>query len=288
MLVLILSLLASLSVGFLIKSLKITSLFDLFVLILNNYLIAFALGFYLFDAKIELIINSDLPYSYIVILGILMPTVFLILNKSLNNAGLARTDIFQRLSLIIPLMLSFWLFNEEFTFFKFIVIILTFLSIVLLLYKKSTNNGNFKLFNLLLVFFSYGIIDTLFKIIATDPSLNYTTVLVLIFGLCIITSLFWLMVSYKKQKLKLKMIAYGWLIGLLNFANIYFYMKAHKIFSDSPTLVFISMNLGVIIGGCLIGRFYFKEQFSKTALIGILTAVLTIILLALIQLKVIY
>jgi len=286
MVILFLSLLASLSVGFLIKLLKINNLFDFFVLIANNYLIAFLLGIFLFDIRIDSFVASHFPYLHVVFLGVFMPTVFIFLNKSLKTSGLARTDIFQRLSLIIPLILSFWFFKEEFTLIKLFAIILTFISIVLLLYKKSTNNGNFNLFYLLVVFFSYGIIDTLFKIIATNPSINYTSVLVLIFGLCLLTTFIGLFFTYKNTVLKPKLLYFGWLMGFLNFFNIYFYMKAHKIFADNPTLVFISMNLGVIIGGSLIGKFYFKEKFSKLTLIGILTAVLTIILLALIQLKI--
>ena len=63
-------------------------------------------------------------------------------------------------------------------------------------------------------------------------------------------------------------------------------MKAHKIFSDSPTLVFITMNLGVIIGGSLIGKFYFKEKLTKNVLAGIVLAVISVILLALIQIDI--
>src|SRR5690606_41473043 len=47
------------------------------------------------------------------LLGFLMPSIFFFLNKSLKTSGLAKTDIFQRLSLIIPVILSFKLFNRS-------------------------------------------------------------------------------------------------------------------------------------------------------------------------------
>nr|WP_240453329.1 MULTISPECIES: EamA family transporter [unclassified Flavobacterium] len=213
-----------------------------------------------------------------------MPSAFYILNKSLKTSGLAKTDIFQRLSLIIPVLLSFFIFNEVFSINKAIIILLSFISICFLLYKKSTNNGKFNIIYLILVFLIYGLIDTLFKIIATSSSTKYTTTLFFIFICCTVVSL--LYYFFNKGKSDLKFIYLGALLGILNFCNIFFYMKAHTYFKDSPTLVFITMNLGVIIGGTLIGKYYFKEKISKPNVIGILLAVASIILLALVQLNI--
>lgn len=281
---LIISLISSLSVGFFIKYLKINSIKNLFILVLVNYFTAILLSYNLFNISVDQI-NLDLNQSIIVVvLGFLMPSIFFFLNKSLKTSGLAKTDIFQRMSLIIPVTLSFKLFNEELTSSKIIVILISFVSIILLLYKKSTNNGKFNVFYLLAVFFGYGIVDTLFKIIATNPTINYTTILFLVFICCAFVSLFYVVIS--KGKVNSKFYFYGLILGLLNFLNIYFYMKAHKNFIDSPTLVFITMNLGVIIGGSLIGKLYFKENLSKTTIYGIFLAISSIILLALIQLKI--
>lgn len=281
---LIISLITSLSVGFFIKYLKINSIKNLFILVLVNYFTAILLSYNLFNISVDQI-NLNVNQSIIVVvLGFLMPSIFFFLNKSLKTSGLAKTDIFQRMSLIIPVTLSFKLFNEELTSSKIIVILISFVSIILLLYKKSTNNGKFNVFYLLAVFFGYGIVDTLFKIIATNPSINYTTILFLVFICCAFVSLFYVVIS--KGKINSKFYFYGLILGLLNFLNIYFYMKAHKNFINSPTLVFITMNLGVIIGGSLIGKLYFKENLSKTTIYGIFLAISSIILLALIQLKI--
>ncbi len=281
---LLLSLLSSLFVGFFIKSLKINNLKNLFIVVFVNYVVAILVCYSLFGNAISVtgLTNS---FSYItVLLGILMPSIFYFLNKSLNKSGLAKTDIFQRLSLIIPVVLSFWLFNEVFTWSKLVAIILSFISIILLLYKKSTNDGNFNTLYLITVFIGYGTVDTLFKIVATDKSIPYIAALFLVFIICAIVSALYLFFS--KGKIKTKFLFYGLILGILNFSNIYFYMKAHKIFSETPTLVFITMNLGVIIGGSFIGKFYFKEKLSKKAVAGIFLAVISVILLALIQIDV--
>lgn len=279
------SLSASLLVGIFIKYLKINKIKDLFAMVFVNYIIAVMLCYIFFNNSISF---SNLTLDVlilIILLGIMMPSIFFVLNESLKYSGLAKTDIFQRMSLIIPVALSFTLFNEVFTFQKLIVIILSFISILLLLYKKSTKNGNFNIIYLLAVFFGYGIVDTLFKILATNSQIPYVTALFLIFVVCLFVAAFYLFAS--KGNFNKKYFINGAVLGTLNFCNIYFYMKAHRIFSDSPTLVFITMNLGVIIGGCILGILFFKERLSKNMLLGVVLAIISVILLALIQLDII-
>lgn len=281
---LLLSLISSLLVGFFIKYLKINNIKNLLTVVFINYLIAILVCYLLFNNDINFS-SLNKSFSYLtVLLGILMPSIFYFLNKSLNKSGLAKTDIFQRLSLIIPVILSFWLFKEVFTWSKFTAIAFAFISIVLLLYKKSTKDGNFNTFYLIAVFIGYGAVDTLFKIVATNKNIPYIAALFLVFIFCAFISGIFLLLN--KGKFQKKYVFYGLILGILNFSNIYFYMKAHKIFSDSPTLVFITMNLGVIIGGSLIGKFYFKEKLTKNVLAGIVLAVISVILLALIQIDI--
>ena len=135
------------------------------------------------------------------------------------------------------------------------------------------------------VFVGYGVVDTLFKLIATNKEINFVELLFVIFFLSALISLLYIL--FFKGRFNIKYIFLGLVLGVLNFSNIYFYIKAHKIFASSPTLVFITMNLGVIIGGVLIGKYYFKEYLSKQAVFGIALALISIILLALIQLKII-
>lgn len=282
---LLISLISSLAVGFYIKQLKISNEKNLFAFVFVNYLTAIVLSFSFFDITYSNFTFSPAYLLLLVLCGILMPSIFLILNKSLKYSGLARTDIFQRMSLIIPVVLSFQLFGEEISNAKLLAVFVSFISIILLLYKKSTNNGKYSVFYLISVFLGYGTIDVLFKMIAVHKNLDYTSVLTFIFIICAMVSFiyFWLV----KGSLDIKFLYLGIVLGILNFSNIYFYMKAHKLFSESPTLVFVTMNLGVIIGGSLIGKYYFREKLSKSVLLGLFLAVISIILLALVQLKII-
>ncbi|QKF59190.1 hypothetical protein [Aliarcobacter lanthieri] len=281
---LIFSLISSLLVGFYIKYLKIGTKRNLFVFIFANYIMASFLAYFLFNLSFSNINFEVFDYKLIFSISILLPSVFYLLHKSLEFSGLAKTDIFQRLSLIIPIIFSFIIFSEEFSYIKGFVIILTFISIFMILGKKSEQEST-NIFYLIAVFIGYGIIDTLFKVIAVNKNINFLELLFIIFLLSSLISFIYILIF--KGKINTKYFLFGLLLGVLNFSNIYFYIKAHKIFEQTPTLVFITMNLGVIIGGVMIGKYYFKEILSKQVVFGVLLAISCIVLLAFIQLKII-
>ena len=65
----------------------------------------------------------------------------------------------------------------------------------------------------------------------------------------------------------------GLLLGALNMGNIYAYVRAHQVLSDSPSIVFTGMNVGVIAVATLIGVGVFKERLNRINLVGLLLAV---------------
>ena len=85
----------------------------------------------------------------------------------------------------------------------------------------------------------------------------------------------------KKEHLNLKNMIFGIVLGAFNFGNILFYLKAHKALSTQPSIVFTSMNIGVIALGSLVGLWLFKEKLSRLNYLGIGLALLSIVLLSL-------
>ena len=64
----------------------------------------------------------------------------------------------------------------------------------------------------------------------------------------------------QKRENRIKSCFLGLILGLLNFGNILFYLKAHKALAENPSTVFAGMNMGVIILGSLAGILIFKEK----------------------------
>ncbi|MFV8373213.1 EamA family transporter [Flavobacterium sp. LB2P74] len=127
----------------------------------------------------------------------------------------------------------------------------------------------------------FGVIDILFKQIASYTSLPYTTSLFIILAIAmtIMITVVAYEVLFKKVRLNLQNILFGGLVGIFNFGNILFYLKAHQEFSNNPSTVFAGMNMGVIIIGSLVGVLIFKERLSKMNLLGLFLALIAIILI---------
>ncbi len=71
----------------------------------------------------------------------------------------------------------------------------------------------------------------------------------------------------------------GLLLGALNMGNIYAYIRAHQVLSESPSIVFTGMNVGVITVATLIGVGVFKEHLNRINMLGIALAISCVVVL---------
>lgn len=279
----ILSVICSVTVGIFLKVAKRFQL-NIFQIITFNYFSALLLTYLNFQPELTFK-QKTIPYTLFLGLAILLPIVFLIQAKSIKEVGIVKTDIAQRLSLFIPLTASYFLFNETFSQLKIIGFIVGFSAIFFTLNKKSESKSDNWIYPLL-VLLGFGIIDILFKKVAIFKDFSFTTSLFIIFcGAFLISFLFLIRkILVQKEKLESKNILCGLALGILNFGNILFYLKAHKSLAENPSTVFAGMNMGVIILGSLAGILLFKEKMTKWNYFGILLAIISIIFITLSQL----
>jgi drug/metabolite transporter (DMT)-like permease len=282
MVYLFISILFSVSVGILFKLIKARTTINIF-LIAVNYLCAIAATWIFFRPQIQL---RAIPFNiYNVSLSILLPLVFILLSLSIRYSGIIKTDIAQRISLVIPIACSYWVFNETIPLLRWLGIVIGFIAMFFILNKAQRSHEKNAVF-LLLVFLGYGIIDVLFKMVALQKSIPYTTALFYIFCGSFVVAAAITLLSFIKNKIVITTgtFFYGLLLGLFNFLNIYFYLKAHQYFSENPTTVFATMNFGVILLGTLAGAIYFKEKLSFKNILGLIMAVIAILLVVVSQL----
>ena len=278
MLFLILSILCSVIVGVIFKvSRKYT--ISTTQIVAWNYVFALLLCYFFFSPDLSAI-NTAAPWEIYVPIGILLPTIFLFLAASIKHMGIVKTDAAQRLSLFIPLLAAWLLFNEEFNSLKLIAFIIALPALLLILSKKSDNLNN-KWIYPAVVLVGFGAIDILFKQIALATSLPFTTSLFIVFGISfiIILAVALYEIILKKTPFKSNNLLFGALVGLFNFGNILFYLKAHQAFAKNPSTVFAAMNMGVIIIGSIVGIVIFKEKVSRYNYFGLLLAIVAIVLI---------
>ncbi|MGG5576313.1 EamA/RhaT family transporter [Myroides sp. C15-4] len=284
MIYLICSILGSVSVGVFFKYIKRFPI-NIFEIIIVNYVVTSLLSFFIFEVDFTQI-SSDMPLAIILSLGILLPTIFVAQFRSIQYAGLIKTDIAQRLSLLIPILAAIFIFHEELNTMRYWALGIGLLSVYFILNKvdtAQTSSSNKSSWYLLSTFFGFGIIDICFKKLALYSIIPYTQSLFYVFFTALILSLSAYSILAKKNILKLSKLnlASGLFIGGLNFINIIFYMKAHHHFSSNPTIVFAGMNFGVIFLGTLFGYTLFKEKLSIKNIIGLVLAACAITLLVL-------
>jgi drug/metabolite transporter (DMT)-like permease len=278
----LLSVICSVTVGLFLKVAKKMQL-SVFQIITFNYFSALLLTYFTYQPELTFK-EKTIPYSLYIGLAILLPIVFLIQAKSIKETGIVKTDIAQRLSLFIPLTASYFIFNETFSQLKIIGFIIGFSAIFFTLNKKSDTKSNNWVYPLL-VLLGFGIIDILFKRVAVFKDISFTTSLFIIFCGAFVISISFLIgkILVQKEKLEFKNILWGLALGILNFGNILFYLKAHKALSENPSTVFAGMNMGVIILGSIAGILIFKEKITKWNYFGIFLAIVSIIFITLSQ-----
>nr|WP_294937514.1 EamA family transporter [uncultured Flavobacterium sp.] len=286
MLYILLSICCSVSVAVLLKTGRRFNI-SIQQIINWNYLSALLLCFFAFSPDTA-ILQTNAPWRFYVPLMILLPTIFVFMALSIKYIGIVKTDIAQRLSLFIPIIASVFIFGETIGLLKMIGLIVGFLAIFLTLNKKSEHSSKIKKWIFpVIVLVGFGVIDILFKQIALNTEIPFTTSLFVIFcgAFLLATCITVYSIVMNRTKLASKNFYFGIVLGLLNFGNIFFYLKAHKALSDNPSTVFATMNFGVIILGSLIGIVAFKEKISKINYTGIALALLAVVIITYSQLN---
>lgn len=255
--------------------------FDAFQMIAWNYAIASILSFLWFKPDLAHISIANTPWWLIILLGITLPTIFLCLSKSLQATGILKTEIAQRLSVVLSLLAAYFLFQEQFNQLKIIGIILGVAAVLCVLFSNTATSksilSNTGTFYLLSVWIGYALVDILLKY-TTSLGLQFPVTLNLMFICAFLISITYLLI--KKVNWTTSNLLAGLLLGCLNFANIALYVKAHILLKDSPAIVFAGMNILVVLLGVVAGLLIFKEKLKGLTMLGLFLGFAGVICLA--------
>lgn len=245
-----------------------------------NYASASVLCFWWFQPNVQQLSLTDTPWLLILALGVLLPSVFLFLAKALQTAGILKTEIAQRLSVVLSLTAAYFIFQEQFNSLKIVGIALGIAAVLCILYshRGGSSSAQAGMLYLALVWVGYALIDVLLKY-TTGLGLQFALVLNLMFICAFILSLGYILIQHKSWGSG-KNIAAGLILGMLNFANIAFYVKAHMALKDSPAVVFAGMNILVVILGVISGLLFFKEKLKPSTAIGLGLGIISVMCLA--------
>ncbi len=248
--------------------------------IVFNYPPAALLCYFGFKPSLNVSPTSQEWVLFAVIAGLLL-SIFYFIGKSIATSGIVLTAIAQRLSLVIPVLSAFLIFSETTTNLKLLGLVIGFTALYA---SKPSEKANLKQaanWYPIIVFLGTGILDVLFVFLTKLPLISFTGALVYIFVIASFLGFASLFYQYQKGVLRfqLKAALAGVILGVFNFGSIYFYIKALKLESHRPSVVFSSLDIGVIFFGSLVGILLFKEKLTKLNIIGFVLALVAIIIL---------
>lgn len=248
-----------------------------------NYLAASVLSLLVLQPSLQTLQSGHTPWLALLGLAVALPGIFLVLARAVREAGIVRSDVAQRLSLLLSLMAAFLLFGEHANGWKLAGLGLGLLAIIGVSARNgetgSSARGTWGW--LLGVWVGFALIDILLKRVALAGTPS-TAALLVSFGIAFVLMLAWQLQRHVSgaSKLTMRNVGYGLLLGLLNFGNILFYVRAHQAMPHSPATIFAGMNIGVVCLGALVGVWVFGEKTSRLNRAGLLLAVVAIGLIA--------
>lgn len=203
-----------------------------------------------------------------VLLGFLLPLVFIWMGCAVDVAGIVKADAAQRLSLFIGVFSAFVFFGEALNWVRLTALFLAFIALICLMMKPDKGVSSRSTVWLFGVWLGYGVIDVLLKMLSKTGNMDvHLLILFVISG--ILMSVF---LVYKNASFQWRDGLFGVFLGCLNFCTICSYLQAHRVFAQKPSVVFAGMNIGVMVFGTLVGMMIFGEKINKINMVGVFLA----------------
>lgn len=222
--------------------------------------------------------------TWAVLLGMFMGMFFFLAfvfyQKSVRGSGVGLSGAFSKLGIMLPVLLSMFLWAEYPVGLQWAGIGLTVVAIMVInLPGKKHNNSNGFKFSLILLFLFGGMSEFSNKIYQKYGIADYKSLfLFCIFTTAFFLSLLTLFTGLKKKKPGFKEVLTGIAVGIPNLFSSYFLIAALGTIKSS--VAYPVYSLGSIISITAGGVFLFKEKPKKIELAGIVIASMAILFLS--------
>ncbi len=267
-----------------LKSFKKISV-QAFPAIVVNYFVAASFSL-LFTSPKSVYLEASHLWMPAALLGILFVSVFYMISLTTEKIGVSAASVANKMSVVIPVIIAFLLYDDSITLLKIIGIVLALLSVIFVSSSDKKEIKGYK--NYLLpaaVFIGSGIIDALVnyaqkKIVHSDVETACLSGLFFYaaggFGLI---GLFLFYPEKRKINVKKTLLA-GIILGIPNYFSIYFVMRAISSNVMQSSVLYPIVNVGVVLGSTIIAFLFFSEKLSAKNWCGIGLSILAIALIA--------
>lgn len=262
---------------------------DRLSLITANYLSAFFISFLLLNTE------GFQPGVELTILGLftggLFIAAFFVLALATAVAGMALAIAVMRLSVVIPFVASWVIWNEAPSTYQICGLIVAGAAFFLISrrsqetvvadpappqpHEAAPSKRTF--LTLLLLFLMGGMIDTMMKTFDEVFAADHSTAafMTMAFGVAFLLGL--ALVAGRRRRTDLRTVAWGFVLGAANVGSVEFFLSAIR--QLSGPFVFPANNILLVIGSALLGVLFWREKLSRMNWLGVALAAIALILL---------
>ncbi|MCU0440779.1 MAG: EamA family transporter [Bacteroidia bacterium] len=219
-------------------------------------------------------------FVFTAFLGVLFITIFYAIGRTAQQLGVSVSMVAAKLSVVVPVLAAILLHGESFTTVKAIGICLSLIAVWFMQQPpQGESTVSIKLWFLpVVVFVGSGLIDTLLNYLQQRyiPPATASDIVTTVFLVACLIGIGTLLVM--RKPIQWRAIGWGLLLGVPNYFCMFFLVKTLAHFD--ATLVFPINNIAIVIGASIASFFLFKERITKRNMLGLLTAILSILLLA--------
>lgn len=259
---------------------------NLFQAIVFNYVTASVCGI-IISGTAQIQASAMRPgLTLAILLGILFVTIFNVVGMGVKKAGVAPVAVAQKMSLIMPVAFTLIYYHEPLGPLKIVGILLALVAIVCTSIRKETTQTK-KQRNwifLVLIFLGSGLIDLLVKFAQVEylGETDLGSYIFLIFSAAATSGLLVLLILIllKKQQLHFKNVIAGILLGIPNYASMYYLVKSLSISNIESSVIFPVNNMGIIIVSAVAAYVLFREKLSTLNWAGIMISLVAIIIIS--------
>lgn len=207
--------------------------------------------------------------------GILYLGGFVLLQYNTKKNGVVLTSVFMKLGLLVPMILSIFIFSEMPTIMQWIGFVLALGAIIMANYEKGTAFSDAKL-PLILILLVNGSADAMSKVFEVygpaeqgDLFLFYTFVSA--FLLCA------LWIGWKKERFDKYALLFGVLVGIPNFFSAKFLLMSLGILP--AVIVYPTYSVATILAITIVGICMFKEHLRRLQWVAMAVILAALVLL---------
>jgi drug/metabolite transporter (DMT)-like permease len=229
-------------------------------------------------------------FQWACVMGVLFISIFNVVGLTTQKIGVAVASVANKLSLIIPVVLSVYLYNETVEGWKLAGVVLALVAVVLTCYQgsagKKTGNNQGKWTYLLpvILFIGSGLLDSLINHVqrqyVTEENSNAFLISGFLSAATIGSILLIIQYATGRMQFVLKNLLAGIIIGVPNYFSIWCLVRFLKISPWQSSASIPVNNMGIVLFSSVVAWLLFREKLSKINWLGIALSLAAIYLIA--------